>query len=68
MKSNPCGNTVENCQGLAFKLLLCVLQLDVHFIEHACLYLNHKINVYCSLRIKTHDSESRGQEEPATTE
>ena len=42
VKSSLFGNTVENCQGITFKLLFCVLQLDVHFIQHACLYLNRK--------------------------
>ena len=37
----------ENCGDLPrhnIKLILLssVLQLDVHFIKHACLYLNHK--------------------------
>ena len=41
--SSLCGNTVENCQGITFKLLFCMLQLDVHFIQHACLNLHRKI-------------------------
>ena len=34
--------TLENCQGITFKLLFYVLQLDVHFLGHAFLYLNRK--------------------------